>query len=348
MSWSHSACFTVLGSGTASWHRLLPSSSEGRYFSGNVTTLRVDTDLPDHTVSQARLNDCRMRALTKLSSSKTQFNVAAREAKDTIGALKDFSLKGYHGLKNMAYELFQRQPKDPRRFQPPYQWREVPGDYLGYLYGLRPLADDIANGFDQLSGLSKQNMSFGYSTRAKFKEERPFQGLVSTPGYLQGNGYVALGCTRKSFARVRYDYAFPKWWIDNVPVLTPFSEAWELTRMSFVLDWVLPVGNWIESVQAAQFDPYFQGGVEIYGTDEDWRGPFSAAPPVSPYWEMVMSNPSFHCRKFGYVRTALKSTDRPVGRLEFPSFRNYLDVSNAAQALSLLTQAFKTPPSRWL
>lgn len=297
---------------------------------------------PDLTEALTILNGVRAKTLAGISQGKSQFNVAAYEARSTVRTIQQFCQKGVRGMLNM----YNRLPADRKKKlggTPPYNWRDVPGDYLGYIYGLAPLADDIANGFDQLSGLAKQNMSYGYSIRGGSSRNTPYADRVRANKY--ANFAFKTQGMRKSFARVGYEYRFPHWWIENNPIVTPFSDAWELTRMSFVLDWVLPVGNWLGAMESAQFDPYFHQGYEVWGAQE-------VVPTGSQFVSLGdsrdhMSNDGFRIRRFRFTRVGLDSEDSPSTRVKFPSFRNFLGVSHAAQAMSLLTQVFKTPPSRW-
>lgn len=344
-SWSRTATRTDLGNGL---YNRLETDPKGNWWktqgTGQVTVRRQSgSTIVDHTLAKQILNDSRMKALAGLSASKSQFNVAAREAKGTIRTLSDFCQQAARGVRTMGRQLSKR---DPRYYLPPGSWKKAPGNYLAYLYGLKPLADDIGNGLDQLSGLSKRNMSFGYTVRAGGRQDLQFDESVSTPAFV--NPFNALNCRRVSVARVGYHYSFPDWWIQDVPIVTPFSDAWELTRLSFVLDWVLPVGNWIGAMEAAQFDPYFRSGFEVYATEETIRGPFTPTQTSSTNkLDISMSNDGYSDRRYQMVRTALGPESNPSRRVSFPSFRDYLGLDHAAQSLALLSQAFSKPPSRY-
>lgn len=344
--WTHSASRTTFGGG---FYSLMEVDKFGNWWSTlaeGLVTVRASNQsvLVDHTLSKRLLNDSKAKALSGISASKSQFNVAAREAKGTVKLMAEYCQQSIRGVKSLSRALSSR---DPRRYLPPGYWKKVPGNYLGYLYGIKPLADDMANGLDQLSGLSKRNMAFGYWARSGRTESNPLSEIVSTPAY--ANNFRAVGGQRRSVARCGYYYQFPQWWIDEVPIVTPFSDAWELTRLSFVLDWVLPVGNWIGAMEAAQFDPYFREGFETYSTEEIVRGPFRPirVPGPGQSYDEVMVNEGYVDRRYEMVRTVLGPGSKPSTRVSFPSFRDYLGLDHAAQSLALLSQVMKTPPSRW-
>ena len=247
---------------------------------------------------------------------------------------------------------FPKATQERLKHTPPYNWREVPSDYLGYLYGIAPIADDVANGCDQLTGRSKEGMAYGYEVKAGMVREEPAEFELNRVGSWGPASYITTG-TRTSFARVGYKYLFPKWWIDNVPVLSPFSEAWELTRLSFVADWVLPCGNWIGAMESAQFDPYFQEGFELYGAVEVVKagGVVVDHPSTPSDWRTSFVPPDggFRMRQLLFQRVALsrETGTSPLGQVRFPDFRAEMGVSQAAQAASLFAQRFYKPPVSW-
>lgn len=359
-SYSRGAGFQHTGHGT--YVRKNIGTAAGANLRGDVTMWGGFVDGYDpYAEAQTCLNDARMKALAGLSESHTQFNVAAAEARSTMRGISKFAQKAARGLgdvwsglktagsgqSRMAGSKLPITKTDLGQLGevPPYKWKDIPGDYLGYLYGLRPLADDIANGMDQLGNLAKQDMSYGYSVKSTIKREEPITARADCP--VEVYDHFLCDGTLTSIGRVRYDYSFPKWWIEQVPVLTPFSEAWEMTRLSFVLDWILPVGNWVGAMESGQFDPYFTEGFELAVTDFAVRGPFRQENAMNPGIRVDMSNDGWAYRRYSMVRTALNSEQRPTFRTKFPSFRNYLGVNHAAQGLSLLTQMLSSPPNSW-
>ena len=128
--------------------------------------------------------------------------------------------------------------------------------------------------------------------------------------------------------------------------MTPFSELWEGTRYSFVLDWVPPVGNWIGAMQAAQFDPYFKAGWELRLVEEQVQGPVTRSDNPHPT-KFTLDIGDWAVRRLTMVREALTSEQRPAFRTKFPDFRNKLGIDHAAQGLSLMTQLFTSAPNSW-
>lgn len=310
--------------------------------------------LPSLTLSRRLVNDARMKALSGMTDGTTQFNAAGAELRGTLKSLTGYYRHASRGLREMFGD-FPKKTRERLKNTPAYNWRNIPSDYLGWLYGLAPLADDVENGLDQLTGFAKQGMAYSYWVRAGEVREDDFDMPLTRVGS-RGPASYWIRAKRTSFARVGYEYRFPDWWIKQTPIVAPFSTAWELTRLSFVCDWVLPVGGWIQSMEAAQFDPYFYEGFEVFGAREvtvDGARVRINTDLTSKEWPegSVAITPSscYRSRKFASQRSALSGAagDSPYRRVQFPDFRAEMGVGHAAQALSLFAQRFYKPPASW-
>lgn len=295
------------------------------------------------------LNDARLHALTGIGNDVTQFNAAARELGGTVRSLTQYYRHASRGVRGM-FKDFPKKTQERLKHTPAYRWTDVPSDYLGYLYGIAPIAEDIENGCNQLSGAAKQGLRFGYEVKSGFAQTNPYQeSIADASGQFQ---YFAPG-SRKSYGRVGYKFNFPDWWIENVPIMAPFSTAWELTRLSFVVDWVLPVGNWIGALEAAQFAPYFKEGFETWGAIETCESDGAGIVP-QPNMGSVESWAANLSRPYKAIRNSSRRTAPSGGpgyglisQVKFPDARATLGLNHVAQAASLFTQAFHKPPSSW-
>lgn len=104
--------------------------------------------------------------------------------------------------------------------------------------------------------------------------------------------------------------------------INPLVVAWELTPLSFIADWVLPIGNWLSTFGATAGKTFTQG----WSSRQD-RTIYTARIPGGSYsYESVT-----------YTRTVL--TGFPSGAL--PSFKNPVSGGHIANACALLVSAFK-------
>lgn len=126
-------------------------------------------------------------------------------------------------------------------------WRDIRDDYMSARYGWRPLVYDVRDLAQLLTQLDK---SFNRVSRKAGTTVRNSTETTITPytGSLGGVTYTEDWLVRTTSelgirGSVTADFQPPKILID------PYVTAWEVTRLSFVVDWVINVG---QAIQAAQ------------------------------------------------------------------------------------------------
>lgn len=200
------------------------------------------------------------KALGTYGEIHAQAGAAMKEAIHTADMVKkyynhantlaDKTLSAYHGSKRVRQQFhdFARNG-----------WSDVPGVYLEYLFGMKPLADDITNAVRVLTDRSQAvNSAMLFRLRGKHvyeesREEHYWRNIVSeAPIY----GTVRI----KQTNRASMTFQLPSWYWETLPPVTFFSELWETTRLSFVADWVLPVNQWIAGLEGFQLRPFFKWG----------------------------------------------------------------------------------------
>jgi hypothetical protein len=118
----------------------------------------------------------------------------------------------------------------------------------------------------------------------------------------------------------------------------PLNLAWEILPFSFVLDWFLPIGPYLETLSA------FDGLVLVDGSKTEFMKQdvtlvvrLSEVVMSSQPWRK-MSESAFYSRDT-VKHTRTKLTEWP--KMRFPSLKNGVSITHAANALALLTAAFK-------
>jgi hypothetical protein len=122
----------------------------------------------------------------------------------------------------------------------------------------------------------------------------------------------------------------------SLGVTNPLEIAWELVPFSFVVDWALPVGQYLSSLDA------------MFGYDDDniW---FSRTDFIRTRWDthyVPGTNSSYRPRgDYGECYKEVLRINRTVGTsVPFPVrpvFKNPASLNHMANALSLLAQAFR-------
>lgn len=187
--------------------------------------------------------------------------------------------------------------------------------WLSLTYGWTPLCIDAANAAEALAAMnyrrSKDSLTF----------TRKLQGSVwGTSG-----GFSAIGeCFRSK--RVKVTLTKHESTLSELGFTRPESVAWELLPFSFVVDWFLPIGNWLEALTTLR-------NVEGTYVLSDFRKA-SARMGTSPNYIVTGSSSVKH--------VILSRTTGSLASVELPAprFKDPLSVSHATSAIALLQEVF--------
>lgn len=198
-----------------------------------VTYAAEVTELSDRALKRhyAKLANQKIDLATELSQAMQTVNMILDLAKRLGGTflkLKKLDLLGAFKL------LF------------PTSRKELANDYLVYKYGIEPLLGDLEGAAEHLAEYvlrARPVKSSGRATKTVVTEE-----LVSSP---YGKGFRR----RTTKIRVKYSSIFS---VSNdaqrqaamLGFTNPVNVIWELVPFSFVADWFLPIGNWLQSMSA--------------------------------------------------------------------------------------------------
>jgi len=208
-------------------------------------------------------------------------------------------------------------------------WRDIPGAasdmWLAYSYGLRPLLADV---HAALFLLEK-----GYQSAPKPIEVKASSFARVGPAFVHSDsGYYHGGAAGYIQTRgsVRFFVDNPIFrTLDQCGLVNPLSVVWELVPYSFVVDWFLPVGQFISGISPPQGVSFVDGWVSTRT-----RG-------LARHWTTI-SSPSP-----GY-NTEAETIETTKARVALSSFPRYhvvvpdvsLVKSQVASAMALLWQSF--------
>lgn len=210
--------------------------------------------------------------------------------------------------------------------------------WLELQYGWKPLLSDI---YGSMVTLHENDLDEPERYRYTIKKRRQKayrvrygEGLggIHEEGFYEGT----LSCF------VRLDYVKlnpPASAAASLGVLNPAELTWELLPYSFVVDWFLPVGDYLSTLDADTGFRYLGGSKTFrwethqYGgkmVRENWSETGTKYPPQ--FWWGTGGTRDYK----SVVRTPYSSS--PVAR--FPGFKNPLTGMHAANALALIRGAF--------
>ncbi len=273
------------------------------------------------------------RALLKLKHQQVNLAVAFAERKQTIDMFK-------HNARKIAKQVNIYKGKYPRN------WAQVlkgngknsPNSWLELQYGWKPLISDLtgacmalseaySGGFNpylaKVSGVAGQNFTNG-----------PYRKVCSSP--TKGFDVTDKGnhiCRVVLYYKLRNPTLAA---FSSLGLTNPFELAWEKMKYSFVVDWFLPVGNWLSTLDADFGWDFHSGTVSKMSsleTHSKWRS-IGLPPGVI---RLDYSGSTYSAAGFNMTRGVYATA--PWGGI--PRFKNPLSGLHVANAVALLAQSFR-------
>lgn len=234
--YSGSTSFTHTGTITAS-----PTHSSGTLF-----YLHNMNGLPAYAPSQSDIDSVVIQALAKAKSPDWDILTFAGELPQTISLLRTAMLRVFGVSRKIARRALRRETRrakrQRRRYDPQKALREFAQLWLEGRYGWRPLMYDID---DIVTVLRKKSQS--PIARRSFRKSFSINQTASPATTTSGGAFTITGthnrlgdCSIRAVVYHRSDMAR----IGANPIIT----AYELTRFSFVVDWFIDIGSWLQAI----------------------------------------------------------------------------------------------------
>jgi hypothetical protein len=277
-----------------------------------------DSRLLGKLVQQVRRHD--FNAAVTLAEGYKTLDMIAKNAETLALAMRD--------LKKLNFSSAARRLKVKAKTNRKYsstRAEDLSSQWLQLQYGWLPLLNDVKNGAEAFA--ASLNKPIRSSVRAT--HTRRFDGPVTTVGT---NLVFDLHYKRQKQIIYRFEEDYSM--IPSMGLLDPESVAWELLPYSFVADWFLPIGNWLETrAHIRRLKGTFVQSDLDYSR---WEYRRSAGSYI------ITNADSCYARSVSFNRTV--STSPPS--VPFPSFKplsRSLSWRHCTSALALVATAFKAP-----
>jgi hypothetical protein len=214
-------------------------------------------------------------------------------------------------------------------------WKNIPQGWLELQYGWKPLLSDV---HDALSTLEHRRDIAPPIIGVHAKTQRTDVRTSQHTAISDSGSYFTVEYTTKYTCYVHLYYSMTNSTLARLSSLgltDPLGIIWEKVKFSFVVDWFVPIGGWLSSLRAD--DGYaFQGGCRslITRLEEKAIAPVKYVKPGHILWSGGV--PTYEVKSFNFLRQVYGGS--PVPGLYF---KNPLSSAHLANALSLLTQAFR-------
>lgn len=289
------------------------------------------TPLPP-VVSDGVLSAAETRALLKLKDQRVNLGVALAETRqlgNMVASTATRIARAYSSLRKGRWKSACRSLGI--RANQTNNWLELQ-------YGWKPLLSDIHGVASAIA--SRDDVSdWVVTVKALVKEvnERGFPYTYAAPAY---SGHLLYHATRsrESGYFVRLDYV-PLDDMYHLPtalgLTNPLEIAWEVVPFSFVVDWFVPVGNFLSTLDATLGFQFLSGSkTQLRKCTYDFVGVSSKFIDGS-YTHNLTNNLRFGGSRMLMTRSVYASSPFPSMRVKNP-----LSLGHVANGLSLMAQVF--------
>lgn len=262
--------------------------------------------------------------LNKIGKREVSYGETLLEAKQSVNFIVNTSRNLFRGL------LAARQGNWSKAA---YHWGVTPSGirdgssftkgWLSYQYGLTPLLNDVRDTYSLLKagfGLrpdllmsAKRNLTFHGSTSDR----------TSYPGWKSGS-YEQLA-NAKAWYKVANSELDA---LNRLGLLNPVEALWAVQPYSFVVDWFLPIGNFLEAITARMLVDFVDGYLGHRVTSSSRCG----STFTSSSYKLMVAGFSIQTDTFSYERRKLTGLN-PSLYVKSP-----FSTSHAISALALLAQ----------
>ncbi|DAD50014.1 maturation protein [ssRNA phage Gephyllon.4_21] len=217
----------------------------------------------------------------------------------------------------------------------------VGNGWLALQYGWRPLLQDVYGSAQTLAQASlasdNRNSIYAVATGLSRKNLALNQMKSDSVAGWSGSSRTLWTCDGFYLVKVKVRYVKsspPLSALSKVGITNPALLAWELMPYSFVIDWFVPIGNWLGNLDAT-------AGLSF---DSGFRTTFLKYEATSIYEQSISRNGDFDDTSQTNAQEAKKFVQMSRQTLgSFPAapaprFKNPLSMSHMASALALLKQ----------
>lgn len=260
---NYQALFYVTNSkaGYASW-----VTSPGTYFEIEVgktmsgpTEFKWDIGLDANllpAVPAYILAGARQSILNSVRDSDIDIAQTSGELKETLVGLRDFArdlVRLAMGLTRAGLAFRSHPIRTVRGWL--RNWSTAPvgltkagaREYLRFMYGVRPILLDVHGYALQISkGLGTKPIGSAYSRQSAFVDLTSFDRSYNGRPWIRHLGKVEVG------VEIGLDFYLTNpalFELDRYGLTNPAALVWELTTLSFVVDWFTGLGNFIRAIQ---------------------------------------------------------------------------------------------------
>lgn len=266
------------------------------------------------------------RHYDNIASKKVDLATALAEGVQTVNMIADSAKR----IAEFLIKLKKLRLVDAFSTLFPKNWKQLANDYLAFQYGIKPLFGDVQAAAEQVAEwiLRLEPVKSSGRARAKLHQDSAyssglFEGRLVTDTEIR----VKYG----TYFRVSDDLTRMA---TQLGFTNPANVVWELVPFSFVWDWFLPIGKFLNSLTALNGLQVKESYRTVFIKRKDTF--FAAADPSRPYgvyWSSQGSVQTWTVETIYCKREVIPLPDVPK-----PTFKSPFSLQHIANAVALFTQ----------
>lgn len=136
--------------------------------------------------------------------------------------------------------------------------KEISNVWLLLNYGIRPFVADLNGALKALEKGALKDKYYVVSAKESFQDSL----TVISPYMTSGTQTIVWTYRLDTSVRVKYQVTDTQLaTLTSLGLTNPFMVGWELTKLSFVVDWMIGVGNWLSSFDASLGKTFKDGSI---------------------------------------------------------------------------------------
>jgi len=270
------------------------------------------------------------RALSQLKAQKVNLGVAFGERKQTARLLGDTASRLVRSIRQLRHGEIRGAMRTlgisaDKRMPRGSNWTQK---WLELQYGWKPALSDVYGAADALSKRPKDDWIVTVKSTVREKIARDYFFPSFDYGYGRARGEVGV------FTRID---AFPEneglISLASLGITNPLVIAWELVPFSFLADWILPIGGWLDSLDSyLGYEKAFVCQSRFIRCDWTEKG-LGGTPPYFPGW--TAKNAYAGSKRLVRLDRSVQN-NFPIPA--FPRIKDPRSLGHMANALALLAQ----------
>lgn len=284
------------------------------------------------TYDYDRTERAKTEALAKMISGGAQLGATLAESKHTLSMISGLSLEVLQAYRAARRGHWKRAAEHLRITSHSFKnaSKNVSGRWLELQYGWKPLLDDISSAVETLQRYSTE-------TWKPLCVVRTLEQAIDEELVQPADSYVNLLRVKgKHSVRVQlwYNVTDPKLHLlAQLGLANPATVAWELIPYSFLVDWFLPVGTYLDAWTGMLGCEFLSGTVTTFATGtENFRTDWDHKDLSGKTYGVAYSKNLVS----GYVRDVLTEFPTPSLYLKSP-----VSTGHILNALALIYQRWK-------